>query len=235
MMATRLCLNCVYARVDGEEWLRAAWQGAPMLVKCANHPCWPGELREVTGTACPNYVAKCVEPKGDVKCIPLTGGQYALVDASDYEWLSQYTWRVCGTGYAARAGKGREIYMHREIMDAPEGKCVDHIDGNRRNNCRANLRLCTRGQNMRNQKKHAGATSRFKGVYFYKRIGKWAAALHFKGQRFWLGSFVDEVEAARTYDAKAVELFGEFARLNFPEEWPAKRRAEVYARRGASA
>ncbi len=230
-MAMRLCLNCVYGRVDGQEWLRAAWCGAPMLVKCANHPCWPGELREVTGTACPNYVPRYAEPQGDVKRIPLSRGQYAIVDADDYEWLSQYKWRLCGTGYAGRDEKGKYVFMHRQIMDAPEGMLVDHIDGNRRNNCRANLRICTRSQNTRNQKKHAGATSQFKGVYLFKRTGKWVAALYFKGQRFWLGYFVDEAEAARAYDAKAVELFGEFARLNFPDEWPPERRAEVYAGR----
>jgi hypothetical protein len=199
-----------------------------MLVKCANHPYWPGQLHEVPGVACPNYVATCVEPKGEVKRIPLTGGQYALVDASDYEWLSQYKWRTCGNGYPGRQEKGKLIYMHRQIMDPPEGMCVDHIDCNQANNCRANLRLCTPNQNGRNRSKPVGTTSRFKGVSWHKATGKWAATIHFKRQAFWLGYFVDEVEAARAYDAKAVELFGEFARPNFPEEWPPERRAAVW-------
>jgi hypothetical protein len=122
--------------------------------------------------------------------------------------------------------------MHRQIMDPPKGKIVDHIDGNQANNCRANLRICTRRENGCNRSKPVGTTSRFKGVSWHKATGKWAATIHFKRRAFWLGYFDDEAEAARAYDAKAVELFGEFARLNFPDEWPAERRAEVYARCG---
>ncbi|MEN6337259.1 MAG: AP2 domain-containing protein [Phycisphaerales bacterium] len=69
--------------------------------------------------------------------------------------------------------------------------------------------------------------SRFKGVWFEKRVGKWRATIHIKGKSIWIGHFATEEEAARAYDRRAVELFGEFARLNFPEEWPAERRAEV--------
>ncbi len=228
-MAVRTCHNCVFARVDSEQWLRCRALGEPMLVRCANHPYWPGELREVPGAGCPNFRAKIAEPKGQVKRIPLSHGQYALVDASDYEWLSQYKWYAGADGYAIRTEKGKRIFMHRQIMDPREGMLVDHIDRNQANNCRANLRLCTRSQNMRNRGKPASTSSRFKGVSLHKRSGKWHAYITFKRVRIWLGSFLDEVEAARAYDAKAVELFGEFARLNFPEEWPAERRAEVYA------
>ncbi len=160
------CHKCVFAWVDSDRWLLCHALGEPMLIQCANHPFWPGELREVPGSGCPNFRAKPPEPRGEVKRIPLTGGQYALVDASDYEWLSQYTWHVCASGYAVRIEKRKRVYMHRQIMDPPKGKFVDHIDGNRANNCRTNLRTCTLGQNMRNRSKHAGATSRFKGVYF---------------------------------------------------------------------
>jgi hypothetical protein len=200
-----------------------------MLVRCANHPNWPGELREVPGAGCANYLAKCVAPKGDVKCIPLTGGQYVLVDASDYEWLSQYTWYANANGYAGRGEKGKYIFMHRQIMNPPEGMVVDHIDRNPANNCRANLRICTRNENMRNRSKRVDSRSRFKGVHWNKRSSRWHVTISFQGVRIWLGSFLDEIEAARAYDAKAVELFGEFALLNLPDEWPAERREAVRA------
>ena len=59
---------------------------------------------------------------------------------------------------------------------------------------------------------------------------KWFAKIYFEGRRIWLGYFLHETEAARAYDAKAVELFGEFAHLDFPEEWPPDRRAQIRAR-----
>jgi hypothetical protein len=228
-MAGRSCLNCVYMCCDPDAWLRSLAAGEPLVARCANHPQWPGQLREVPGTACPNYRPKAAEPEGDVKRIPVGHGLYVYVDAADYEWLSRYKWSLCGNGYAARREKGKTILMHRQIMQAPEGMVVDHIDGNPINTRRANLRTCTYAENICNTAKRAGATSKFKGVYFYTRVGKWCARIQFKGKDFWLGYFDDEVEAARAYDRKAVEVFGEFARPNFPEEWPAERRREVHA------
>ena len=79
------------------------------------------------------------------------------------------------------------------------------------------------------QKQH-GAYSRYKGVSYCKRHGKYLAQCDFGGRHRWLGFFDDEVEAARVYDRAAVEECGEFARLNFPQEWPPERRREVYAK-----
>jgi hypothetical protein len=166
---------------------------------------------------------------GTVKRIPLAGGLYAYVDAADYEWLSQYKWGVYN-GYAARQESGRTIYMHRQIMQPPKSMVVDHMDGSRLNNCRSNLRVCTPAENHRNRAKGVGSASRFRGVGYYKESGKWYSGLQFKGKRFWLGYFDEEVEAARAYDYKAVECGREFAWVNLPEEWPPERRREVHAR-----
>lgn len=231
-MAGRCCLNCVYMCWDADRWLRSLAAGEPLVPRCANHPQWPGRLHEVSGTACPNYRPRAPEPAESddtVRRIALANGRFAIVDAADYEWLSQYKWFLVGNGYAARREKGKTILMHREIMQAPEGMVVDHIDGNPMNSRRANLRTCTSAENMHNTAKRTGATSRFKGVYFNRRVGKWCARIQFKGKDFWLGYFDDELEAAHAYDRKAVELGIEFARLNFPEEWPPARRREVHA------
>ncbi len=229
VMAKGSCYDCVYVWVDPERWLRDLFMGRTLVPMCANHPDWPGELREVTGVPCCNFRPKHVEPEGGVKRIPLSGGRYALVDAADYEWLNQYTWCLNGSGYPVRREGAQAILMHRQIMGAPKGTFIDHIDGNRANNCRANLRFCTQNENMRNQSKRTGASSQFKGVYLFKRTGKWCARICFEGDHIWLGCFAEETEAARAYDRKAVELFGEFARLNFPQEWPQERRAQVRA------
>jgi hypothetical protein len=114
-------------------------------------------------------------------------------------------------------------------MQAPRGKIVDHIDANRVNNCRFNLRVCTHQENQRNVRKRRGCRSRFKGVVYDKRRRKWCAKYSFGGKHYHLGYFDSEVEAARAYDRAAVECFGIYARVNFPEEWPPERRAEVHA------
>jgi len=104
--------------------------------------------------------------------------------------------------------------MHRAILNAPPRMDVDHINGNGLNNTRENLRLCTRSQNMMNQRLKGG-TSRFRGVSWLKGGAKWHAQVRANGKRLHLGLFTDETEAAMAYDAAARELFGDFARLNF--------------------
>jgi hypothetical protein len=201
---------------------------------CANHPDAPGVMRESPpGGVCRNYRAKPAAPDladGTVKRIPLAGGLYAYVDTADYEWLNQYKWQLSSSGYAVRRENKKWIFMHRQIMQPGDDMVVDHMDGSRLNNCRSNLRVCTPGENGRNRGKCIGCASRFRGVTYKEKYGKWCSKLQFKGERFWLGSFDEEIEAARAYDRKAVECDGEFARVNLPEEWPPERRREVHAR-----
>ena len=108
--------------------------------------------------------------------------------------------------------------MHRAIMNPPDGTVVDHINRNSLNNRRCNLRICTQKENLRNGRPSRRSTSRFKGVYFDKQTRKWIAKIGYNGKTIHLGSFEDEVEAAKAYDRKAYELFKDFAYLNFPQE-----------------
>jgi hypothetical protein len=223
------CHNCVYSVCDPELWLRWISFDQPIVPRCANHPQWPGQLHDVSGVVCKNYRRKSAAPEGDVRLIPLAEGLYAYVDAADYEWLNRWNWHTASGGYGARTEKGRTIFMHREIMRPAKGMLVDHADGNRANNCRFNLRVCTRRDNQRNTRKQRGTRSRFKGVYYSKQRGKIYAQLCFDRRSRWLGWFESELDAARAYDRAAVEAFGEFARLNFPREWPQERRAQVHS------
>jgi hypothetical protein len=195
---------------------------------CANHPNWPGQLHDVPGTPCPNYQPRFPEPAGQVKRIPLSEGHYALVDAADYEWLSKYNWHF-QNGYATRQERRKTIYMHRQITNPPKGMIVDHINRNKKDNRRANLRTCTRRQNILNQPGKRTSISRFKGVEYRKDRDKCYARIRVQGKRLWLGTFSDEVDAARAYDHAAVQHFGPFAHLNFPEEWPPERRQQLHA------
>jgi hypothetical protein len=221
-MASGTCWNCVYVSFEPGRCVRH------QPPRCANHPQWPGQLHEVPGVPCRDYQPRPAEPPGDIRRIPLGCGKYALVDAADYEWLNQWRWHSIN-GYAVRCERGKRIFMHRAIMRAPKGKIVDHGDGNRCNNYRTNLRICTRQDNVHNAAKRAGSSSRYKGVSFCRRPGKWHAQIKFKGHSIHLGYFGDEAEAARAYDRAAVERFGVFARPSFPEDWPVERRPEVHA------
>jgi hypothetical protein len=210
-------------------WLSLMRSGEPILPRCANHPQWPGQLHEVPGVPCCHYHPRPTIPEGDnIRMIALTDGSYAYVDAADYEDLRQYVWHL-EDNYPTRVERGRDITMHRQIMQPPQGKVVDHIDGNRAYNCRANLRICDRSENNRNHRKRCDSSAPYKGIFYDNHYGRWGAKCQYQGERLRFGYFDTPIEAARAYDYKAVELFGPFARLNFPLEWPPERRAQVHA------
>ena len=110
----------------------------------------------------------------------------------------------------------RTVRMHRAILDVPKGKIVDHINHNGLDNRRANLRVATRRQNAWNKRKRRSkCSSQYKGVMWLKKAGKWQARISCKGRSIVIGYFDDEKAAARAYDARAAELFGEYAAPNF--------------------
>ena len=232
------CQLCAYSSaLPKSRQLTDKWLGLTRLLLCTNHPASGGELREVLPTdKCRNFKAKSwkrqrakstrttVQPTNDgsdaeVRRIPLGNGLFATVDAADYERVSKHKWyakRHGPTVYATCIRKGRVVYMHRMIMRARKGTIVDHIDGNGLNNRQCNLRLCTHQQNQANRGP-CGGSSRFVGVYW--NGNKWQAEMRCSGEYFYLGVFDDEVEAAKARDRKAYELHGEYAYLNFPEDF----------------
>ena len=154
------------------------------------------------------------------RLIPLTQGRFAIVDAADYERLAKYKWcayRNNNSFYACRGFHFKKVCMHRQILHAPSGMLVDHIDRNGLNNRKSNLRVCTAAQNCCNRGPNRNGSSKYKGVYWHKRNKKWLVGISAPQKRLFLGSFVDQLEAAIAYDRKAEVLFGEFAYLNFPD------------------
>ncbi|MDD5006698.1 MAG: HNH endonuclease [Candidatus Omnitrophica bacterium] len=163
-----------------------------------------------------------------MKEIALSGkkgiGKFVLVDDEDFDRLNKYRWCYNGAGYACRGinignGKVKPIFMHREIIGTPHGMYTDHIDGNKLNNQRFNIRVCNQSQNSLNRNKQPTNTTGYKGVSIRKtnKYKKFRAHLTAYGKQYDIGCFHTAIEAAKAYDAKARELFGEFARLNFPQ------------------
>ncbi len=232
-MTQPTCHTCVFAYWDPCQAMLSFTSGFPSRPVCANHPDSPGRMRPTpTGPVCRNYRLRPADPNladGAVKRIPLAGGLYAYVDAADYEELSKYNWHFYSGRYAARYEGTKAILMHRQIMNTPKGKVVDHANGNGLDNTRPNMRNCLPGENGRNRGKMTGGASRFKGVHFHKPSGKWVSRIHHGGRSHSLGYFGDEESAARAYDRAAVLCFREFARINFPDEWSPERRDALYA------
>ncbi|MGU2415225.1 AP2 domain-containing protein [Burkholderia cenocepacia] len=155
-----------------------------------------------------------------MKEIFLTRGCTALVDDELFDELSKFRWATHKTGYAVRksahptkSGEYIVLWMHREILGLSfgDGVMVDHIDGNRLNNVRANLRICTQAQNQWNRSAPGHNTSGFKGVSWKKDHGKWNARIQHNMKTVNLGYFGTAEDAYAAYCKAAAELHGRFA------------------------
>lgn len=104
--------------------------------------------------------------------------------------------------------------MHRLILSLKSGEICDHINGDKLDNRKKNLRVCTSSQNLANRGSQKNSRSGIKGVTFYVRTGKWAANIAFNRKQTFLGYFLSKEEAASAYNQAAIEHHGEFARLN---------------------
>lgn len=121
-------------------------------------------------------------------------------------------------GYPVTHIKRKTCPLHRVLLDFPYGNDVDHISGDKLDNRRANLRVCTHRENMRNQKMRNTNTSGYMGVSYLRCAGKYEAYVHCDGKKHYLGLFASPREAALARDRAARTLFGQYARLNLPQE-----------------
>lgn len=144
--------------------------------------------------------------------VPLYGkyglGKFTLIDEEDYELVGQYRWLVTPDGYAVTASN--KLRLHRLILATPLGMFTDHINHDRLDNRRENLRVVTLAQNIKNNRPFAG--SGFKGVYFYQN--RYHARITANSKGHYLGGFKDPEDAARAYNVAAIEYFGDYAYLN---------------------
>lgn len=146
--------------------------------------------------------------------IPLTKGHVAIVDDCDYSEISKHKWYFASNGYACRKKEGKIVSMHREIMRAKLGENIDHINHDKLDNRRPNLRICNQSENMANARVREDSVSMYKGVSWSKKNKKWRSRLHVKRKEIHLGLFDCPHDAARMYNFWALDIFGEFAFVN---------------------
>ena len=148
-----------------------------------------------------------------MRYIPLSQNKYAIVDNIDYEWLSEYRWYCCWSPhkktYYAQAsvkidGKYKSVFMHRLILNVPQGKQTDHKNGKGYDNRRKNIKICTASENQHNQHVVRGR-SKYRGVSWSKSNNKWRASIMYNGISYYLGFFDSEIDAENAYESKKQE------------------------------
>lgn len=168
-----------------------------------------------------------------MKEIKVGKSHVALVDDEDFDFLNQFKWYLHNLGYVQTSKKGlHSKFIHRIIMQTPKGLDTDHINGNKLDNRKSNLRVCTHEENMQfarelgllsgggigtradNFKKSNKRTSKYIGVYWFKNRNKWHTAIRKAPLRVFIGEFTNEIDAALAYNKKSIELFGEKAYIN---------------------
>jgi hypothetical protein len=158
-----------------------------------------------------------------LKKVKLTKGYFALVDNEDYarviaagKWYANDYHKVV---YAEKGKTGTHKSLHRFILEVTNPRIkVDHRDNDGLNCQRHNLRVATTSQNAQNSRVHKDNSSPYKGVWFNKLNKNWRVRIRVLGRNVEVGSFSSAKKAAQAYDVAAKQHFGEFAKLNFPQE-----------------
>lgn len=147
-----------------------------------------------------------------------------LIDIEDYDIVSSYTWYISTNGYivssSLRKKTGKLVHLHRLVVNCPTDKVVDHINHNKLDNRKSNLRICTLQQNSINSRRfnNNSTTSKYRGVTYCKNTNKWRAKTKYKGKTISLGYFDTQEEGAIAYNRYMKEHFKDFAKFNIIED-----------------
>ena len=137
-----------------------------------------------------------------------------LIDIDDVDKIKNYKWCLKAQGYIHSGSKSKIINLHRLIMDCPDDMVVDHINHNKLDNRKSNLRICTHHQNSMNISKHSNNTSGVSGINWRKDEQKWVARIGINNKRLFLGYFNTKKEAIEARKQAEIDLFGEYRNKN---------------------
>ena len=138
-----------------------------------------------------------------------------LIDLEDIDRCKNYKWYLNSFGYVYNNKVG---LLHRFIMNPKDDEIIDHINHNKLNNKRCNLRICSQQQNLMNASKRKNCSSKFKGVFWNKYDNRWRASIVINNRNKYIGNYLNEIEAAEAYDRASIKYFKEYAFTNFPIE-----------------
>ena len=156
--------------------------------------------------------------KGDIVYINICskGEMYVVsIDLEYYDSVKQYNWNIDNDEYVIGYVEGRMVKLHRFITNCPNDKVVDHIDRNKLNNCKSNLRICDIGDNNKNHPKHKHNKSGYKNIYRVKDKNLWKVSIRANGKEYFKYFNLNDLEQAVAWRNKVLrEVHGEYANLN---------------------
>ena len=181
--------------------------------------CSCGRIRSVDGYSLKHGLTKScgkcslITDEGDHMRCTLKNGTSFLFDRDDLDLVESHTWSIA-RGYVRTTMRGKTVYFHRLVMGVSEEE-VDHVNMDRLDNRKSNLRLATHAENQQNRRMHRDNKSGFKGVCLDTRSGKYFAYINADNRRTYLGHFNSKEEAYEAYDRAALKLHKDFARTNY--------------------
>lgn len=144
-------------------------------------------------------------------------GTRFIFDKEDADLVSSRGWHLSRRGYIAGKDHRRERPLHKLMIPVDSGFDIDHINRDKTDNRRENLRVCRHQKNCFNQKIRSTNTSGFMGASFMKNAGKYECYIHYNGRKYYLGLFDSALDAAYMRDSAAKHFFGDYCNLNFPD------------------
>lgn len=163
---------------------------------------------------CPNVI-ECLGTYAKVTNVNVKPNFSFLIDIEDLDKVKDCLWHDNKSGSGSTYAVNNKVgFLHRYIMDAPDGMDVDHKEQDTLDNRRSNLRICTNYENNLNKPIRKTNKSGYKGVCWHTAANKWVAQLNHGGKRVHCSWHEDKKDAARSYNVAALKYHGEFARLN---------------------
>lgn len=133
------------------------------------------------------------------------------INLEDVDKVKQFKWGLTEHGYVVALVEGKRTYLHKFLIDKNNSSYIDHINGNRLDNRKSNLRKCTNQQNCCNTRLSKNNSSGITGVYWSKEKNKWTAQIMVNRKCIYLGRYDNIDEAIKARREAEYKYFGKFS------------------------